>query len=403
VFRFLRSVLRLILGPSGSGSRDEIRVSVSELAQIWLKYNQGFAPEGVAKAEGTPGSESTRSGEAHPEPAGGSFFSQEALREFFDPYRSLFDSQDAADGFMSLLEFLDRYGTDPSIVPVKGDSEADELYSLRGVLEKVSLREHSVNVARIMLKLLKETYRDWESLIPKALVASLGHDIGKARTLRESGLYAKADHPLISAQKLGEIFSGREPLWLQSVLESIRDHHRPTRDPFTLLLVKADSRAREMEAASLSKELRTAEWSKWFDVRRFLEISLPEINLIKTGNKWNAFSYGSLVYFQPDFLYGCAKKLAKEKKVIDMKLLRVSEKEEAIKKVVESLRQLGLLSSDLGETRWGKSYEIQSQRFRKKMFLIAIKIDAFGIFPHEIERRKEGYLETIERVVPAGK
>jgi hypothetical protein len=37
------------------------------------------------------------------------------------------------------------------------------------------------------------------------------------------------------------------------------------------------------------------------------------------------------------------------------------------------------------------------------MFLIPLKIDAFGVLPHEIERRKEGYLETIERVVPAGK
>ncbi|MEW6377563.1 MAG: hypothetical protein AB1502_17470 [Thermodesulfobacteriota bacterium] len=158
-----------------------------------------------------------------------------------------------------------------------------------------------------------------------------------------------------------------------------------------------------MEVAALSKELKVVEWNEWFDMKRFLEILLPEINLIKTGNKWNAFSYSSLVYIQPDFLYECAKRLATEKKVIDMILLKVSNKQEAIKKVVESLREARMLSADLGETKWGRSYEIQSERFRKRMFLIPLKIDAFGVLPHEIERRKEGYLETIQRVVPARK
>jgi len=394
--------LKSILFPSESQKkREEIRVGIAELAPIWLRYNQSFSPQKVSKVEGT--SESVRTGETRPEPTETSFFSHEVLREFFEPYRLLFESQGARDGFISLLEFLDRYGSSPSIVMIKSDSEADELYSVSGILQKVTLREHSLNVARIMLKLIRETYKDYENLIPRTLVVSLSHDIGKAPVLRESGLYAKADHPIISAQKLGEIFSGREPLWLQSALEIIKEHHGPTRNPFTLLLIKADSRAREMEIAALSKELKAVEWNEWFDVKRFLEILLPEINLIKTGNKWNALSYSSLVYFQPDFLYECARRLANEKKVIDMILLKVSNKQEAIKKMVESLRQARILSSDLGERQWGRSYEIRSERFRKKMFLIPIKIDAFGVLPHVIERRKEGYLETIERVVPAGK
>jgi hypothetical protein len=415
----LAGFLKSILFPSENEKKQkEIRVGIAELAPIWLRYNQSFAPQEVSKIEGTQESESlpvrprsrpragqagTRTEETHPEPAQMSFFSQEVLREFFEPYRSLFESQGARDGFISLLEFLDRYGSSPSIVMIKNDSEADELYSVSGILQKVTLREHSLNAARIMLKLIRETYKDYENLIPRALVVSLGHDIGKAPLLRESGLYAKADHPIISAQKVGEVFSGREPLWLQSAIETIKEHHGPTRNPFTLLLMKADSKAREMEIAALSKELKVKEWNEWFDVKRFLEILLPEINLIKTGNKWNAFSYSSLVYFQPDFLYECAKRLATEKKVIDLILLKVSNKQEAIKKVVESLRQARILSSDLGETKWGRSYEIQSERFCKKMFLIPVKIDAFGVLPHEIERRKEGYLETIERVVPAGK
>ncbi|MEW6377564.1 MAG: HD domain-containing protein [Thermodesulfobacteriota bacterium] len=231
--------LKSILFPSeNEKKRKEIRVGIAELAPIWLRYNQSFAPQEVPKIEGTQKSESlpereagTRTEETHPEPAQMSFFSQEVVRELFEPYRLLFESQGARDGFISLLQFLDRYGSSPSIVIVKSDSEADELYSMSGILQKVTLREHSLNVARIMLRLIKETYKDYENLIPRALVVSLGHDIGKAPALRESGLYAKADHPIISAQKLGEIFSEREPLWLQIALETIREHHGPTRNP----------------------------------------------------------------------------------------------------------------------------------------------------------------------------
>ena len=396
--------LKSILFPSeNEKKRKEIRVGIAELAPIWLKYNQFFVSQKDKGAKVTEVQPASEQGKTRSDSEGMGFFGQEVVWEFFESYRSLFESQGASDGFIALLEFLDRYGSSPSIVMIKSDSEADELYSVSGILQKVTLREHSLNVARIMLRLIKETYKDYENLIPRALVVSLGHDIGKAPLLRESGLYAKADHPIISAQKLGEIFSEREPLWLQIALETIREHHGPTKNPFTLLLMKADSRAREMEVAALSKELKVKEWNEWFDVKRFLEILLPEINLIKTGNKWDAFSYSSLVYIQPDFLYECAKRLANEKKVIDMILLKVSNKQEAIKKVVESLREARILSPDLGETKWGRSYEIQSERFRKKMFLIPLKIDAFGVLPHEIERRKEGYLETIERVVPAGK
>jgi len=396
MLRFLRSII------TPSGNRDEIRVSISELSTIWLKYNQNFTqpPKEVElEDKGVPETESERLSYRQRR-----FFSQEVLSEFFEPYRSLFESQGAVDGFLAILELLDRHGSSPSVVTtmIDKDSETDEIYSVRQILEKVTLREHSSNVARIMLKLIKETYRDYENLIPKALVVSFGHDLGKIPALRESGFYAKADHPLISAQKLGEIFSEKQPSWLRSALDSIRDHHRSSKNPFTLLLKEADSRAREAEIGLYSKELKTMEWSQWFDVKRFLEILRPEINVIQTGNRWKAFSFGSLVYCQPDFLYEGARKLASEKKVLDMKLLRVSDKEQAIKKVVESLRQAHALSNDVGESFWGRNYEIHSERFRKKMFLIPLKIEAFGI-PHEIERQKEGYLEIVRSVVPVGK
>jgi len=172
---------------------------------------------------------------------------QELLPEFLDPYRRLFDSQGATDGFLALIEFLDCGGECPSVVK---ERRKDEDFYGAGIFEKISLREHSINVARKMLKLIKETYLDYENLIPKAFTASFGHDLGKIPKFRESDIYARADHSIISAQKVGEIFFGKEPRWLRSALEAIRDHHRAPRDSFSLLLKEADKMARQEEIVS---------------------------------------------------------------------------------------------------------------------------------------------------------
>jgi len=418
--------LKWFTTPSFSEQHGEIKITISELSAVWLKYNHGFIQtsdnielaqetstveekprkarsSSTKKVEETQPVEKTQPGEAVPGKER-KFFSQEMLSEFFEPYKSIFETQGAVDGFLAILELLDHHGSCPSVVTTMTgkDSESDEIYSVRQILEKVTLREHSSNVARIMLKLIKKTYKDYENLIPMSLVVSFGHDLGKIAALRESGLYARADHPLVGAQKLAEIFSQKEPSWLRTAVDSIRDHHKSSKNSFALLLKQADSMARETEIGLYSQDLKTMEWSQWFDVKQFLEILKIDINVIQTGNRWKAFSFGSQVYCQPDFLYESARKFASEKKIIDMKLLRSSSKEEAIKRVVESLRQAKALSDDIGESYWGRPYEIQSERFKKKMFLVPLKIEAFGI-PHEIERRKEGYLEIIRSVVPVKK
>ncbi len=379
----------------------EIHVHIADLAQIWLKYNQSFTRvepqeerEGASEREGSSG---------FAQQPDLSFFSQKMLQEFFEPYRHLFEKQQAAEGFLKLLQFIDRYQETPSIVETKGDTEADELYSIASILKNVTLGEHSANVARNMLKLLADTYRDYENYIPQALVVSFGHDIGKISILREVGSYCLADHPIVSALKVEELFREKPPLWLQSALDIIRNHHRPTKDLLTQLLIKADSRAREYEVVSCQKELKVLQWDEWFDVKRFLEIVLPEINVIHSGTKWKALSYHSIVFLQTDFVYEVTKKLASEKGVLDMLLLKASEKQEAIRRAAESLKKAGVLSPDLTETQWGRNYDLYSERFIRTMFLVPVKIEAFGVLPHVIEQKKEGYLKNIQKVAPSRK
>jgi hypothetical protein len=195
---------------------------------------------------------------------------------------------------------------------------------------------------------------------------------------------------------------GKDIIWLNSAVDAIKNHHRQTNDPFSLLLKEADGKAREIEVSECSRDISIKEWDAWFNVRSFLEILKPQINVIQTGKKWKAFSFGGLVYCQPDFLYEAARKLASENKIIDMTLLRVSEKERALRKIVESLKRANVVGNELGEDYYGMFYEIQMDKAKRKMFLTPLKIDAFGM-PSEIEKVKEGYLQVIRSVIPGKK
>ncbi len=401
------NVLKNILRSAIHTRTEGITVTLPELSTVWLKYNQNFQPQRsdelpfIEKGQDQALIPSVPSDTQRPK-----IKSTDFCNDIIEPHKSMLIQQGVFDGIYKIIELLDEHGGCPSIVTTSmdKDSETDEIYSIRDTLLKVNLKDHSYKVTKIALKLLKETYRekDYENLIPKMIVTALGHDLGKIPALRESGLYAKADHPLISAQKVNEIFMGEDIIWLNSAVDAIKNHHRQTNDPFTLLLKEADGKAREIEVSECSKDISIKEWDGWFNVRSFLEILKPQINVIQTGKKWKAFSFGGTVYCQPDFLYEAARKLASENKIIDMTLLRVSEKERALKKIVESLKRENVVGNELGEDYYGMFYEIQMDKAKRKMFLTPFKIDAFGM-PSEIERVKEGYLQVIRSVIPGKK
>ena len=71
-------------------------------------------------------------------------------------------------------------------------------------------------------------------------------------------------------------------------------------------------------------------------------------------------------------------------------------------RIVQSLREAGILSEYIGESFIGRTYKVQADIFESRMFLIPLKIEFFGS-PGRIERRKEGYLQLIRKVTPAEK
>lgn len=406
---------------------EPIEIKFEDLAQLWLRYNEGFVPQeaepevfdvsGVAELSQPAPQPAAPASMPLPVPAlpakrpevpivspkdtgAPKFDSNIFYQDLIEPYKNQFLIQEAFNGVGKILELLDKHGNCPSIVitATNKDSETDDIYSIKNILLKVTLKEHSFRVARIAVKLLKDQYRDYETLIPKTVTAAIGHDIGKIPALRESGLYSKTDHPLVSASKVAELFDGRDIFWLNSVLDAIKNHHRASDDQFATLIRQADSKAREIEVAEVSKELSVKDWAEWFNVDRILEMARPQVNVIQTGNLWQAFSFGGTVYCQQDFIYELTKKLATESKIIDMTITRISEKEVALRKVVNSLRQKDYLACEIGEGYCGRNFDITLEKFKKKFYLIPIKIEAFGVLPHEIENVKDAYLRTIKDV-----
>jgi hypothetical protein len=253
-----------------------------------------------------------------------------------------------------------------------------------------------------MLKLLKKEYLDYEFFIPQALIISFGHDLGKSPSLCLNNGYSKGNHPILSAQKVEEIFWMKgSPFWLPSALEMIKNHHRFTKDFLTLLLQKADSLARQEEALAGMPGFRSVKWDDWFNPSGFLKFLLPHINEVQYPGKWEAFSFGSVVYFSPYALYDWVRGYSLERKVLEMGLWRVLEREEVLRKIVASLRRVGFISDQLPDGAVGRNYEVRMSIVRSvKLFLIPVKIDTFKMPTHKLEQKKMGKLSLICSVRP---
>lgn len=438
--KMLKTIREFILGPDEDEDEEEmIEIRFEDLAPLWLRYNAGFEPavsasepeltetdvsgEDVSVQTGPDAPQQTEAPASAPAtlgvprqtstlPAKPSSTqgvkeqtatidaSNPLYRDIIEPHINHFVTQGAMPGISKLLELLDKHSECPSIVIDNSykDIQTADLYSVADTLMKVTLKNHSYRVAKIAMKMLKEQYRDYEIHVPKTLTAALGHDIGKIPALRISESYAKADHPLISAATVAEMFDGKDISWLNSVLQAIINHHRHSDDQFATLIRQADSKAREMEVEENNKDLTIQAWEDWFKIESVLAMVVPHINIIQNGNRWQAFSFESTVYCQPDFLYELTRKCAIENKIIDMTITCISEKKEALKKVANSLRQKEFLSCEIYEGYYGRYFNISTEKFKNKFYLVPIKIEAFGVLPNELERVKEGYLQLIRSV-----
>jgi hypothetical protein len=318
------------------------------------------------------------------------------LTEFFIPYQKQFESQQAKEGFLSLVELLDQNGDCPSVT-----IDDKKMKSFASLLRQIPLKDHSLHVAQKIKELVKMKYEIFYPYhIPEAITAALAHDIGKIPYgFGKDRPRIKADHPILGAETLRAIFLRKKPHWLDNVIEAIKDHHRLTTNPLSKLLKEADRKAREEEVLQFNPYLKIQPREEWIDPNRLLQIIVPDIDKIKEKNKFKAFSWKSIVYVQPDALYEALKQLAKEKQIVDFSLLMDSDQTEVKIEIINALRRANMLALDIQEGYRGRPFEVIGDKFQKTFFLVPIKIEAFGYLPSQFtKRQKPGYLGMIKEV-----
>ncbi len=392
----------------------KIDVPLEELAPLWLRFNQpSMTLEPATPAVSLVREDATVQDEkAAQKPAPGPSVPPQSAEEFqsvtmqfyretIEPNRTILQRHGVLAEVNQMVQLLDREGGCPSVVNQHGtkDTEKNELPTLWNVLAQVPLRDHSFRVTKIALGLLNSVYRESENYIPKTIIATLGHDLGKIPSMRGE-TYSKHDHPIVSEKIVADIFKEKtDVFWLRDALRAIREHHNRTDDQFIQLLRDADGKAREMEVKQFNKELGPAPWDEWFNVEELLGLIRKQINVSQRGDL-RCFTHNGVVYCTPDVLYEATQELGKAKKIIDITLHRQTDMETAVRRILNSIRAKDILLPELKPGFLGMSYDVRVGLSNRKMFLVPIKISAFGL-PSEVEALG-GSSVLIDSVKPRG-
>lgn len=420
-----------------------LEISLTDLAPIWLRHNEDFRPSdaegkvrvgsgvemtmvealtpitppaplmaGPSPKNLAPAAPSAGTGMSLVKPAGTPLAirprvpSSVLIRDYVMPYQGMLQTQNVLVPIVKMIDLLEEFGDCPSVVleAKTQDEETSDLYSIRDTLAQVTLKDHTHRVTRHGLAVLLDCYKDPDPLIPKMLVACLGHDLGKIPSFRASGIYSMRDHPSISILKVKEAFEGHDVFWLDEVCEVIGAHHRHVKDGFASLLKVADGRAREEEVAFVSKTLEIKRWEDWFVVEDFLALIEPMVNRAETVGErkqdWVGVTIDGVVYCQPTPLYGLVRELARNKKIVDIHLLRASDKEEILRRLAKVLGAANILATPIGEGFYGRKYSFKLRSGKVvNSYCLPLVESAFKTAPSEFEARKTGYFKLIESVM----
>ncbi len=160
------------------------------------------------------------------------------------PYQAQFAKHQALEGINGLFEMLLKHGHCPSVRVLHKNKSFD--LSAWDVLSRVSLIEHSSNVARIAIEIVRKTSScDKEINMAMVIAAALAHDIGKLPIFGDP--YTFASHPLSSSRFVCQCFFDAHRHWTENVAQIVVNHHRPTENKLCKILQKADRQSREQE------------------------------------------------------------------------------------------------------------------------------------------------------------
>ena len=399
-----------------------ITIPLQELSRIWLPriepaVTETAAPIQTASQPVPIGTEPPKDGADNYRPK--SVF-ESFWNEYIEPNTILFKEDGSLPPVSELIKLLSTEGVCPSIVVsekiFKSKATAD--------LAKISLQNHSIHVAENLLGLMHGCMKESEyrACIPTAIIASLGHDIGKLPSYITSPTYSKHDHPHISVDVLKKLFGkyNVRSERLDLALDAVKMHHEghvsgelEGSNRYINWLQYADHKSREEELAGV-RHLDAQDGAKWLDTGELLKRLLPLINKVETSGKQNefyAFSFENTVYARLDTLYDIAMSMYSEAgSFVDIifEYENSGVVELARKQIVKRLHEGEKLQRglDINVSRYGKWYTITSSSTGSARYqLVPIPVEKFGYLPSELEleKRKQGWLRTITAVRGSGK
>ncbi|MEA3466676.1 MAG: HD domain-containing protein [Thermodesulfobacteriota bacterium] len=342
-----------------------------------------------------------------------------------------------------ILSLLDKESDCPSVVNIHGDVEGGWDENTFQILSRTTLLHHSINVAEQVVQ-LHSANEAWH-VIPDTMVAALGHDLGKLKSIR-GYLYSLGEHPVASARPLSGIDAFNQLPRKDEILQAIKFHHKMPKGLLGKTLKKADQLARqkELEENSLAfkneveqrkgiyKNRGTATWqaqedifgktggvsekkskseapesmdiSTWFDAAQFLEKLKPHINKMY-GRQFFAFSMSNgYVYFQVKVLEDIAREQAE--KAGCMEIATMAKRDTSMRNVlftiVHQLRtEHEVIASGLIKKEFFGGYFLVTRKIGKPMkgFYTPFHAEAFGSIA-EMEQAKPKILKDIVKVSP---
>ena len=421
------------------GGKKEI--ALEALSTIWSRHrNSEISLEQLACLW------RNQAGQPPPAEAEGPAFKHTEIQDFYDEYvrGRTFSATPAGGVIGEILQLLDREGDCPSVVNGKGEADGLMDKNAYDVLAGVKLYRHILDVAKEMIKAFKGS----AAMLPKVLIASLGHDLGKLPSYRQT-LYSLGDHPLISVTILEGLPGYAGLPYKDEVDKAIVDHHRYPKGLLGEKLKDADQAARRTEIANniqespaageagpepgrldetlkptLKAEADQAEKDNifishakkekekismkevplpWFDAEKFLVGLKPYINRLD-GQRWSAFSMpDGHVYFQAAVLEEAAKKLGKGNPDIAIMDSDKELKRNILYSVVCLLRRekeaisRGLIKDGF----FGGPFIVRMQDGREiSSYYTPFNAEAFGETVSYFEGLKTGKIQEIEEVRP---
>jgi hypothetical protein len=434
------SAARKSQNPGISCLKEKREVALEHLAGIWT--HKGMAESSAEKDEGATRKETEKSqDETH-----------EISVAFRDPDLNAFYTENIRDkaGFPpqarqvieGILKILDQEGDCPSVVNSHGEIEASLETGVYNRLARVTLREHALDTAGEMLRLV-----DPGPMTPMAIIAAFGHDLGKIPAYRQQ-LYSLGDHPVISITILDKIPGFSEMPNKGDIITAIRDHHRKPIDFFSIKLKEADQEARKKELArnfslgdpgtsreSLPQEEveprrvasardtiprddenKTEDRKRrrkprevelpWYDGKAILQEIAGRVNKVDEG-RWEAFSMANgYVYVQVGLLWSVTKKVARING--DPSVLIADSDEELrtniLYSIVERLKtEENAIARGLIRDGYFSAPFVVTMRdgtVHSKASYVPFNLEAFGMLPSELESQKYGKVREIVDVTP---